>query len=81
MRLPLFIANRYLLAKKSGMGGVRSARDVIEMMLAGATCVGIGAENLRNPYAARDVVAALPDEMAKYNIDNLSDIIGGAHHG
>ena len=64
-----------------GMGGVRSARDVIEMMLAGATCVGVGAENLRNPFAARDIVAALPEEMAKYNIDNLSDIIGGAHHG
>ena len=64
-----------------GMGGVRSARDVIEMMLAGATCVGVGAENLRNPYTARDIVAALPEEMAKYKIDNLSDIIGGAHHG
>ena len=64
-----------------GMGGVRSARDVIEMMLAGATCVGVGAENLRSPFASRNIVAALPDEMAKYHIDNLSDIIGGAHHG
>ena len=64
-----------------GMGGVSTAEDVIEMMLAGATCVGVGAENLRNPFAARDIIAALPGEMAKYRIENLSDIIGGAHHG
>ena len=64
-----------------GMGGVRSARDVIEMMLAAATAVGVGAANLTNPYAARDIIEALPAEMEKYGIDNLVDIIGGAHNG
>lgn len=64
-----------------GMGGVRSARDLIEMMLAGATAVGVGAANLTNPYAARDIIEALPAEMEKYGIDNLVDIIGGAHNG
>lgn len=62
-----------------GMGGVSSAEDVIEMMLAGATAVGIGAANLTNPYASRDIIAALPDAMKKYGIDKLSDITGGAH--
>lgn len=62
-----------------GMGGVSSAEDVIEMMLAGATAVGIGAANLINPYASRDIVAALPDAMKKYGIEKLSDITGGAH--
>ncbi len=62
-----------------GMGGVSSAEDIIEMMLAGATAVEIGAENLRNPYACRDILAALPAVMEQYGIQNLSDIIGGAH--
>ena len=64
-----------------GMGGVRSARDVIEMMLAGATGVGVGAANLTNPCAAKEIVETLPAEMAKYGIENLEDIIGGAHNG
>ena len=64
-----------------GMGGVRSARDVIEMMLAGATGVGVGAANLTNPYAAKEIVETLPAEMARYGIENLEDIIGGAHNG
>ena len=64
-----------------GMGGVRSARDVIELMLAGAAAVGVGAANLVNPYAARDIIAALPAEMQKYGIDNLEAVIGGAHNG
>lgn len=64
-----------------GMGGVSSAEDVIEMLLAGATAVGVGAANLRDPYAARDMVEALPGVMAKYGIDNLQDITGGAHNG
>ena len=64
-----------------GMGGVSSAEDVIEMLLAGATAVGVGAANLRDPYAARDMVAALPGAMAKYGMDKLEDIIGGAHNG
>ena len=60
-----------------GMGGVSSAEDVIEMMLAGATAVEIGAANLIDPFACRDIINDLPRVMAKYNIDNLSDIIGG----
>ncbi len=62
-----------------GMGGVSSAEDVIEMMLAGATAVQIGAENLINPYASKEIIDSLPDVMKKYNINNLKDIIGGAH--
>lgn len=64
-----------------GMGGVSSAEDVIEMMLAGATAVEIGAGNLTEPYLCRDVIAALPAVCEKYRIDNLESIIGGAHHG
>ena len=59
-----------------GMGGVSSAEDVIEMMLAGATAVEVGAANLVNPYACRDIINDLPRVMAKYGIENLSDIIG-----
>ena len=62
-----------------GMGGVSSAEDVIEMMLAGASAVEVGAANLVNPYACRDIIAALPAAMEKYGIANLSDIIGKAH--
>ena len=60
-----------------GMGGVASAEDVIEMMLAGATAVEIGAANLVDPYACRDIINELPNVMKKYNIEKLSDIIGG----
>lgn len=62
-----------------GMGGVTNAEDVIEMMLAGATAVEVGAANLVNPFACRDIVRDLPRVMEKYHIDNLTDIIGGAH--
>ncbi len=62
-----------------GMGGVSSAEDVIEMMLAGATAVQVGAANLVNPFACRDIINDLPAAMEKYNIKNLSEIIGGAH--
>jgi len=62
-----------------GMGGVTSAEDVIELMLAGATAVEVGAANLVDPYACRDIVAELPAVMKKYGIENLKDIIGGAH--
>ena len=64
-----------------GMGGVACAEDVIEMMLAGATAVQVGAENLVNPWACPQIIAALPGVMQKYGIERLSDIIGGAHHG
>ena len=64
-----------------GMGGVRSAADALELMLAGATAVGVGAANLVDPYAARDIALGLPSEMEKYNITDLKSIIGGAHNG
>ena len=60
-----------------GMGGVSSAEDVIEMMLAGATAVEVGAANLVNPYACRDIINDLPRVMEKYKINSLSEIIGG----
>ena len=61
-----------------GMGGVSSAEDVVEMMLAGATAVEVGAANLVNPYACRDIIRELPAVMEKYKVENLKDIIGGA---
>ena len=60
-----------------GCGGVSSAEDAAEMMLAGATAVEIGAANLVNPYICRDIVRDLPDVMAKYRINSLNEIIGG----
>ena len=62
-----------------GMGGVTCAQDVIEMMLAGATAVQVGAENLVDPYACKRIIDDLPKTMAKYKINSLSEIIGGAH--
>ena len=59
-----------------GMGGVSSAEDVIEMMLAGASAVEVGAANLVNPYASRDIVNDLPRVMERYGITNLESIIG-----
>ena len=64
-----------------GMGGVSTAEDVIEMMLAGATAVQVGAANLINPYACRDIINELPIVMEKYKINNLSEIIGGVNNG
>lgn len=61
-----------------GMGGVSSAEDVIEMMLAGATAVEVGAANLIDPYACRDIIEDLPRVMEKYRINSLSEIIGMA---
>ena len=61
-----------------GMGGVSSAEDVIEMMLAGATAVEIGAANLVDPFVCRDIINNLPEVMDRYRIENLKDIIGGA---
>ena len=64
-----------------GMGGVSSAEDVIEMMLAGATAVEVGAANLVDPYACQKIVRDLPRAMEQYGINDLKEIIGGAHHG
>ena len=62
-----------------GLGGVSTAEDVVELMLAGATAVEVGAANLVEPYACRNIVDDLPRVMEKYGIKNLNDIIGGAH--
>jgi dihydroorotate dehydrogenase (NAD+) catalytic subunit len=59
-----------------GMGGVSTAEDVIEMMLAGATAVEVGAANLIDPFACKTIIETLPDTMKKYGIERLSDIIG-----
>ncbi len=64
-----------------GMGGISSAADVIEMLLAGATAVQVGAANLTDPFACKRIIEKLPDAMARYDMDRLTDIIGGAHHG
>ena len=62
-----------------GMGGVSKAEDVIELMLAGATAVQVGAANLTEPFACKNIIEDLPRVMAKYGFNNLKDIIGGAH--
>ena len=62
-----------------GMGGISCAEDVIEFMLAGATAVEVGAHNLVDPFASRDIVLDLPRVMEKYGIKDLNEIIGGAH--
>lgn len=62
-----------------GMGGVTTAEDVIEMMLAGATAVEVGAANLIEPFACKNIIENLPAVMDKYRIDDLKSIIGGAH--
>lgn len=64
-----------------GMGGIASAEDVIEMMLAGAAAVQVGTANLINPYACRDIIEDLPRVMNEYGIEKLADITGGAHNG
>ena len=62
-----------------GMGGIGSAEDVIEMMLAGATAVQVGAKNLVDPWACPKIISDLPRVMDALGITNLTDIIGGAH--
>lgn len=62
-----------------GMGGITTAEDVIEMMLAGATAVQVGAANLIEPYACKNIIEDLPRVMEKYRINSLKEIIGGAH--
>lgn len=62
-----------------GMGGVSNAKDVIELMMAGATAVQIGAANLVDPFACKTIIEELPDELAKLNVNDINEIIGGAH--
>ncbi|MFR1754986.1 MAG: dihydroorotate dehydrogenase [Oscillospiraceae bacterium] len=64
-----------------GMGGVTSARDVMELMLAGATAVEVGAANLTDPLICQTIIRELPQVMKQYHIERLEEIIGGAHHG
>ncbi len=64
-----------------GMGGITTAEDVIEMMLAGATAVQVGAANLIEPFACKNIIEDLPRVMEKYKINSLTEIIGGAHNG
>ncbi len=64
-----------------GMGGVSSAEDVLEMMMAGATAVEVGAANLVDPYASKKIIEDLPRAMKQYNIEKLSDIAGGVSNG
>ena len=62
-----------------GMGGIASAEDVIEMMLAGAAAVEVGAANLVEPFACKNIIDSLPRTMEKFGIQSLKNIIGGAH--
>lgn len=64
-----------------GVGGVSTAEDVIEMLLAGATAVEVGAANLINPCACRDIIRDLPRVMDKYHINTLKEIVGGVNNG
>ncbi len=64
-----------------GMGGVSNAKDVIELMMAGATAVQVGAANLVDPYVCKSIIEDLPNELAKLNIKDINEIIGGAHNG
>ena len=64
-----------------GMGGITCAEDAIEFLMAGATAVQVGAANLVDPFVCKKIIEDLPAVMKKYRIENLSDIIGGAHHG
>ena len=64
-----------------GCGGVSSAEDAAEMMLAGATAVEVGAANLVDPYACKTIIEQLPDVCRELGVDNISELTGGAHHG
>ncbi len=64
-----------------GLGGITTAEDVIEMMLAGATAVEVGTANLVEPFACKKIIDSLPEVMEKYGIESLEEIIGGAHNG
>lgn len=62
-----------------GMGGVSTAKDVIELMMAGATAVQVGAANLVDPFVCKTIIDELPNELAKLNVKDINEIIGGAH--
>ena len=64
-----------------GMGGVATAGDVLEFMLAGAAAVEVGAANVADPLACKKIIDNLPAAMTRYGINDLKEIIGGAHHG
>ncbi|MBM7552823.1 dihydroorotate dehydrogenase [Thalassobacillus pellis] len=62
-----------------GMGGIETAEDVMEYLLAGASAVAVGSVNFKNPFACKDIIDALPETMNKYGFSSLEEIIGGAH--
>lgn len=62
-----------------GMGGISTAKDAIEMMMAGATAVQVGAANLVDPFACKTIIESLPNELKKINVKDINEIIGGAH--
>jgi len=64
-----------------GMGGVSTAKDVIELMLAGATAVQVGAANLVDPCACKNIIDTLPGELEALGVKDINELIGGAHHG
>ena len=64
-----------------GCGGVSSAEDAVEMMLAGAAAVEVGAANLKDPYACKTIVENLPGVCEKLGVTDISELTGGAHHG
>lgn len=64
-----------------GCGGISTAEDVLEMMMAGATAVQVGSANLTDPYACKSIIEGLPKAMDKYGIRNIREITGGAHNG
>ena len=66
---------------RTGCGGVSTARDATEMMLAGASAVEVGAANLRNPYACKEIIEDLPGVCKELGVHKISELTGGAHHG
>lgn len=82
--LPIAIRMVYQVSKAVnipvvGLGGISKAEDVIEMMMAGACAVEVGAANLAEPYACKNIIETLPEVMDRYGIKNITDIIGASH--
>ena len=76
MKKELFSMSKVLII---GCGGVSSAEDVCEMMLAGASAVEIGAANLRDPYACKKIIEALPGVCERLGVERIADLTGAAH--
>ncbi|MFD1018110.1 dihydroorotate dehydrogenase [Thalassobacillus hwangdonensis] len=63
-----------------GMGGIETAEDVLEFLLAGASAVAIGSANFKNPYICKEVIDSLPETLESYGFSDVKDVVGGAHH-